>query len=481
MAYTKEQIYEVLKKREISSVKEFRTKEPAIYLWYTRHKKEIGELPLSYAKRPNGTLTKGLCKEIALKYKHRSDFQNNEKGAYGKALKENFLDEICVHMVPKEYDASQTEYVLTKLKGKSARNQKDLTGLVFNNWTVLGRAGIGKSFGWTCRCKCGNERGIPTANLKLNLSTKCHKCSNQISKPSREIAEFIESLGYEVSLSDRTFGFELDVVVHSKKFIIEYDGLIWHSTKFRNTEASERARYKKILSTGYNCLRIFEDEWLDRPDILKDMIKNRLGNSNSAPTPTYRIRLVENPVEYREFFELNHLDGYGRSSFGFGAFSEGRLVSIMTFRSYMQGPHKGQMELARFCSDRNVNAYGIFGQLLKQAIIHIRKHNLAIRVVSASDNRISKGKVYANNGFKLVEGSDHPLNYYYYLHSKGLRVHRGVCKKLKPPKISAELYHQYPTERLQTESGIMAEYKWGKREPLYKIYGWGNKLWVRDI
>lgn len=38
------------------------------------------------------------CKEEALKYETKSNFYNNSKGAYLKALKNNWLNDICVHM-----------------------------------------------------------------------------------------------------------------------------------------------------------------------------------------------------------------------------------------------------------------------------------------------------------------------------------------------------------------------------------------------
>jgi hypothetical protein len=41
---------------------------------------------------------KERCHEVALKYKGRYDFQVNERGAYGSALRQGFLDEICNHM-----------------------------------------------------------------------------------------------------------------------------------------------------------------------------------------------------------------------------------------------------------------------------------------------------------------------------------------------------------------------------------------------
>jgi hypothetical protein len=42
--------------------------------------------------------SKENCRQEALKYEHRFEFQVNSSGAYGAAHRNNWLDEICVHM-----------------------------------------------------------------------------------------------------------------------------------------------------------------------------------------------------------------------------------------------------------------------------------------------------------------------------------------------------------------------------------------------
>lgn len=43
--------------------------------------------------------TKEKCTEEALKYKHRGEFQKNNKSAYKISLYNGWLDEICSHMI----------------------------------------------------------------------------------------------------------------------------------------------------------------------------------------------------------------------------------------------------------------------------------------------------------------------------------------------------------------------------------------------
>lgn len=429
---------------------------------------------MSTKKKPNDYWTKSRCADIASTFSHRSDFQYNEKGAYLKARKENWLDDICTHMVAKPYKKSPH-------KNKN-KNLIDLTGKRFEKWLVLEYVKIeGKPTAWRCKCDCGTEKILASQNLREGNSTSCNNCSNQVSKAVRTMFNYIQELGFkDAILSDRSRSLELDIVVPSANFCIEYDGLIWHSSKFRVTENTEKERYRKIKATGLTCFRIFEDEWLRNKVKILNMIKHRLVGSNKPKLNEFNIQLIEKPSKYRQFFEDNHIDGYGNSLFGWGIFQQDKLVSCMTFRKYTQGKFKGQLELARFCSSQDINAYGCFGKLLKVAKKHAKEQGYT-HIVSASDNRLSDGKVYINNGFTEEVSRHARLNYYYYLHARGERIHRQRCQKLKPPKITQEEYNKHPTELMQANSGLMAKVKFGIEQPLYRIWGWGTRLWVLTL
>jgi hypothetical protein len=51
----------------------------------------------------------------------------------------------------------------------------DLSGKVFDAWTVLSRAGLGKSREqlWLCRCSCGTEKVVIGRTLRKGLSHSC--------------------------------------------------------------------------------------------------------------------------------------------------------------------------------------------------------------------------------------------------------------------------------------------------------------------
>ena len=52
---------------------------------------------------------------------------------------------------------------------------KDLTGMKFNRWTVIERAGSdkhGKAI-WLCKCECGNEKNVNGCNLTSGKTKSC--------------------------------------------------------------------------------------------------------------------------------------------------------------------------------------------------------------------------------------------------------------------------------------------------------------------
>jgi|SRR3972149_2806589 len=53
-------------------------------------------------RKPMGYWTKENCEKEALKYSSRSNFERGSNGAYDKSLKNNWLNDICKHMITKK-------------------------------------------------------------------------------------------------------------------------------------------------------------------------------------------------------------------------------------------------------------------------------------------------------------------------------------------------------------------------------------------
>tara|TARA_R100000664_G_C2758118_1_gene146805 strand:- start:3358 stop:5280 length:1923 start_codon:yes stop_codon:yes gene_type:complete len=233
----------------------------------------------------------------------------------------------------------------------------------------------------------------------------------------REIADYVKSLvGDEnVITSDRSTlnGKELDIYVPSRNLAIEFNGLFWHSTKFKNpTDHLDKTRACEKL--GIHLIQIFEDEWYNTPEVIKKSIAVRLGAINLNRVYARKCKIVElSNSDVRDFYNNNHVQGAMNASIVYGLEFEDVLVAAMSFKE-----NYGYMELTRYATSEHV--IGGFSKLLK----HFFKYNPDCeRVVSFADRRWSQGDVYKKNGFKLtkvvrpnyfyVEGNERVRKQYY--------------------------------------------------------------------
>jgi len=96
--WTKEKCHEEARKYRTRS--EFKNKSAPSYkkAWENKWLNEICS-HMKLLQLPNGHWTKGKCQEEARKYKMRREFQKNSAGAYNAARINGWLDEVCADMI----------------------------------------------------------------------------------------------------------------------------------------------------------------------------------------------------------------------------------------------------------------------------------------------------------------------------------------------------------------------------------------------
>lgn len=280
------------------------------------------------------------------------------------------------------------------------------------------------------------------------------------SRPCQEVAAYIESLGFEVHLNVRSIiaPLELDIYVPSKNLAIEFNGLFFHS--FRPEESSWAARKgpdyhlaktEACEQQGIHLFHIFEDSWSYKTEIVKSMLKSKLGVNERVFAR--KCSIVEVPFRVRKrFFEDNHIQGDSRCQICYGLEIGGRLVACMSFGK-SRFNKKYQWELVRFAST-DVNVVGGFSKLLK----HFRSRHPG-SIISYADRTHSQGTVYRTNGFELV--SQTKGNFWYVDSRFSKRLHRAafVKKRIAPG---------------DPRSGRQVMYDNGYRQ----IFGCGTQAWV---
>lgn len=219
------------------------------------------------------------------------------------------------------------------------------------------------------------------------------RSSSNVSAGERQLVEFIQSLGLEVRKSDRTIiaPQELDIVIPSHNFAIEYCGLYWHSDVHKDRNYHLR-KLERCVEAGYRLLTVFEDEWKDSRAIVEAAIRHKLG-CNTSTTIGARKTTIRN-VDVgtaREFLEINHIQGDGPGSINKALVHEGNIIAVATFIK-----HKDKLVLNRYAT--NVTVPGGLSKLVKSALT---EYNMPIE--SFADRRWSDGGMYAKAGFTLVD------------------------------------------------------------------------------
>lgn len=318
------------------------------------------------------------------------------------------------------------------------------------------------------QCDKGHEfLCIPNA---VQQGVWCPYCANVgPSKGQLEAHEYIKTLvpTEDVLLSNRSViaPMELDSYVPSRKFGFEYNGLFFHSSYFKSY--SSVRHQKKALAcraAGVKLLAVYEDEWENKQNLIKAMIRWRLGEFEGIKLNARSLKLVrlDKNVEFKEFFERNHLDGWVLASWAYGLFLGDKLVMCASVRRN----HAGETEIARLATDYDYSVRGGAARLVAAI-----KKEFKGGLVSYSNNRLSSGNVYEKLGFK--KGAEMPPSYWY-TDGDSVRLWRYKCKRVNDPEVLAK----YPTEKEQALGGVFSLRYLGDSRPLYQIHDFGHQKWV---
>lgn len=229
-----------------------------------------------------------------------------------------------------------------------------------------------------------------------------------------QVCEFLSSLDIEFITNDRIIiSKELDIYIPSHKIAIEYNGLYWHSD-FNNhiNKHTHADKHAACASQGVQLLTIFEDEWIEKQDIVKNKLKSLLGLSTDRSIGARKTSVdIVTPDEKREFYNTHHIQGSGPGSITIGLRHEGVLVACMSF---IQQKNKHYL-------NRYATSCGVPGGFTK-LLAHFADNYDWNEVVSFADLRWSNGNLYEMNGWTLDKII--PPDYCYVDTNTNQRIHK---------------------------------------------------------
>lgn len=257
----------------------------------------------------------------------------------------------------------------------------------------------------------------------------CQKCGVELSesKEEKELYGFCcDLIGEEnVIKNDRSqiYPYEIDIYIPSMKIGIEYNGLYWHSDK-KKDKNYHLNKLNMCKKNGIKLIQIFEDEYINKKNIVLGKISHLLKQYNQTKTVYGRKTTVTEIYfdDAKSFLDNNHIQGFAKSTVYLGAYFEDELIGVMSFIM-----RDNEWELTRFASKIDYKCCGVGGKMFSY---FVKNYNPSY-IKSFADRRWTideDNNLYKQIGFNF-ETYIAP-DYKYFVHDNGIvRKHKFNFRK----------------------------------------------------
>ena len=280
--------------------------------------------------------------------------------------------------------------------------------------------------------KCNNEFSIHPTNLERRKQSNVEVCTicNPINLKSGQhtnIVNFLIEKNVELLTNTRSQipPLELDIYIPDKKVALEYNGLYWHSEIYKDKKYHLN-KLIKCNEVGIDLIQIWEDDWVEKQDIVKSIILSRIGLiTEKIGARKCKIQFVEDRNLVNNFFDNNHIQGKTNFKYAVGLFYNNELVSCMLFNK-----PKREFELVRFANKINITVNGAASRLFK----FFNDSYDIDEIISFADRATFNGNLYKELGFELVYRTE--PNWWWIVDGK--RRHRFTYNKQKLIKMGGD-------------------------------------------
>jgi len=175
----------------------------------------------------------------------------------------------------------------------------------------------------------------------------CSICNpiNSFSSFELEFEDFLKSLNvyYEKNYKKLIKPLEIDFYLPEYKLAIELNGIYWHSNLFKDKNY-HKEKLDKCLKQGIQLIQIWEDDFYNKKNIIKSLIKSKLNLNNKIYIKNIDIKQISYN-EYNNFLKDNDISGPINSSIRLGLFENDNCICVMGFTK-----NKNDYELHRYSS-----------------------------------------------------------------------------------------------------------------------------------
>ncbi len=326
-------------------------------------------------------------------YKEKSKRTNLEK--YGVVYPTS-LPEVKEKVKKTNLEKYGAEYYAQTPEGKEKRKQTCMDKYGVDNWTKTPEY----------KKRYEDKRYVNNI-LEKQFATRKKNGTLGTSNLEKEVIDFISlelgKTGGKFLKGWKDTRFEVDYLVGN--IGIEVNGAYWHSTRTLSTKHQKHKQYhyNKMLNAselGIDLIQIWEDQWKNKQDIVKDILRARLG---VLDTKLYarkcEVRNVDNKT-YREFCEAAHIQGYRAATVRLGLYFEDRLVQVASFNKchgYGKRQAQCEWEWIRGCIASNNMVIGGTSKLLK----HFIRTSSPESILCYADANLFNGDGYLKAGFEF--------------------------------------------------------------------------------
>lgn len=418
-----------------------------------------------------------MCSEVlsekqknTVMVKYGVDKIGKSKDVHDKT-RETLMSKYGVDSYSKTDEFREFSSTMNRKKGYALLERwKDYVIPLFSEEEYEGLQGVhyGKKYKWKC-VQCGTEFEFSShfTGIHSELGAcfpacpNCHK-NGCVSFEETQLRDFIKSI-YNGEIVENAHDvinpYELDIYLPEKKLAIEFDGLYWHSEDKGKGRMYHFDKTERCLEKGIRLLHVFEDEWNNKQEIVKDRIRSILGIGQGRIFARKCLVKQISASEANAFLDEYHLQGHDNSSsVRYGLFHENELVLVMTFGK-PRFNRQYDWELIRFASKSGVTVIGGAGKILS---CFEKEHDGT--VISYADLRYSIGGIYEKLGFV----KDHVSKPNYWWFKNKIKLSRYECQKHLLSKLLGD---NFDAELSESENM--------KKNGYRKIYDCGNIIYVR--
>jgi hypothetical protein len=313
---------------------------------------------------------------------------------------------------------------------------------------------------FNCECslvnqsnKMKNIQNTIDKNQRKTITEKRLKTTHE-NKPLNQLKSFLVKNNFEFDSNVKISGMNISMMFHQQKFAIEF-------VELKQIQHDKNHQLNKLIAVNkmhYRLITIYEDEWIDKKEIVKRRILHFLGKSEfGCGARKTQIKEIE-WKHAKKFLDTYHIQESGQSGeTRLGAYYNDKLIGVMVFAkpNITRGgkTDSGQIELSRFATDGK-NYPGLASKFLQH---YVRLND--VEIITYADRRWSDGNVYLKMGMEQVYYIK--SNYHYYNGIIKKRQHRWKFQK-------KEVMHLVEDGENKTEKQIMEELNW------IRLYDCGN-------